>query len=90
VKLFIQALVLKLQLLKKHSPQSLTKGRSVMGNDDKIVRSKINNLTVICENLWPILYNLSGPLLALCWLSAQAVQECIENQPTNSYVMSVA
>ena len=36
-----------------------------MGNDNKTVRSKINNLTVLCENLWPILYYLGGPLLAL-------------------------
>ena len=36
-----------------------------MGNDIKTVRSKINNLTVLCENLWPILYYLGGPLLAL-------------------------
>ena len=36
-----------------------------MGNDNKIVRSKINNLTVLCENLWPILYYLGGPLLSL-------------------------
>ena len=35
-----------------------------MGNDNKTVRSKINNLTVLCENLWPILYYLGGPLLA--------------------------
>ena len=35
-----------------------------MGNDNKTV-SKINNLTVLCENLWPILYYLAGPLLAL-------------------------
>ena len=61
-----------------------------MGNDKKIVRSKINNLTVLCQNLWPILYYLAGPLLAPCWLSAQAVQGCIENQLRNSYVKSVA
>ena len=36
-----------------------------MGNDNKNVRSKISNLTVLCENLWPILYHLGGPLLAL-------------------------
>ena len=36
-----------------------------MGNDNKTIRSKINNLTVLCENLWPILYYLGGPLLAL-------------------------
>ena len=36
-----------------------------MGNDNKTVRSKIINLTVLCENLWPILYYLGGPLLAL-------------------------
>ena len=36
-----------------------------MGNDNKTVRSKINNLTVLCENLWPILYYLGGPLVAL-------------------------
>ena len=29
-------------------------------------------------------------LVAPCWLSAQAVQECIENQLTNSYVKYVA
>ena len=52
-----------------------------MGNDNK---------TVLCENLWPILYYLGGPLVAPWWLSAQAVQECIENQLTNSYVKSVA
>ena len=28
-------------------------------------------------------------LVAPCWLSAQAVQECIENQLTNLYVKSV-
>ena len=28
--------------------------RSLMGNDNKTVRSKINTLTVLCENLWPI------------------------------------
>ena len=36
-----------------------------MGNDNKTVRSKINHLTVLCENLWPLLYYLGGPLLAL-------------------------
>jgi hypothetical protein len=36
-----------------------------MGNDNKTVRSKINSLTVLCENIWPILYHLGGPLLAL-------------------------
>ena len=36
-----------------------------MGNDNKTVRSKINSLTFLCENLWPILYHLGGPLLAL-------------------------
>ena len=36
-----------------------------MGNDNKTVKSKINNLTVLCENLWPISYYLGGPLLAL-------------------------
>ena len=36
------------------------------GNDNKTVRSKINNLTILCENLWPILYYLGDPLLALC------------------------
>ena len=36
-----------------------------MGDDNKTVRSKNNNLTVLCENLWPILYYLGGPLLAL-------------------------
>ena len=36
-----------------------------MGKANKTVRSKINNLTVLCENLWPILYYLAGPLLAL-------------------------
>ena len=40
-------------------------GRSLMGDDNKTVRSKNNNLTVLCENLWPILYYLGGPLLAL-------------------------
>ena len=30
--------------------------------------------------VWPL------TLVAPCWLSAQAVQECIENQLTNSYV----
>ena len=34
-----------------------------MGNVNKTV-SKINNLTVLCENLWPISYYLGGPLLA--------------------------
>ena len=36
-----------------------------MGNDNKTVRSKINNLTVLCENLWPISYYPGGLLLAL-------------------------
>ena len=36
-----------------------------MGDDNKTVRSKNNDLTVLCENLWPILYYLGGPLLAL-------------------------
>ena len=36
-----------------------------MGNDKETVRSKINSLTVVSENLWPILYYLRGPLLAL-------------------------
>ena len=36
-----------------------------MGNDNKIVGSKIKSLTVLCENLWPILYYLGGALLAL-------------------------
>ena len=36
-----------------------------MGNENKTIRSKINNLTVLCENPWPILYYLGGPLLAL-------------------------
>ena len=31
-----------------------------MGNDNKTVRSKINNLTVLCENLWAILYYFGG------------------------------
>jgi hypothetical protein len=57
-----------------------------MGNDKKPVRSKINNLTVLFENLWPILYYLGGPLLAL----SSGSSKCIENQLTNSYVKSVA
>ena len=57
-----------------------------MGNDNKTVRSKVNNLTVLCENYGLFYITLVAP----CWLSAQAVQECIENQPTNSYVKSVA
>ena len=32
-----------------------------MGNDNKTVRSKINNLEVLCENLWPILYYPGDP-----------------------------
>ena len=57
-----------------------------MGNDNKSVRSKINNLTVLCETYGLFYITLVAP----CWLSAQAVQECIENQLTNSYVKSVA
>ena len=47
-----------------------------MGNDKETFRSKINSLTVVSENEWPILYYLGGPL--------QAAQVCIENQLTNS------
>ena len=36
-----------------------------MGNDNKTVKSKISNMTVLCENLWSILYYLGDPLLAL-------------------------
>ena len=36
------------------------------GNDNKTVKIMFNNLTVLCENLWPILYYLGDPLLALC------------------------
>ena len=57
-----------------------------MGDDNKTIRSKNNNLTVLSENLWPIHITLVAP----CWLLAQAVQECIENQLTNSYVKSIA
>ena len=57
-----------------------------MGNDNKTVRSKINNFTVLCETYGLFYITLVAP----CWLSAQAVQECIENQLTNSYVNSVA
>ena len=58
-----------------------------MGDDNKTIRSKINSLTVICENLWTISY---FTLVAPFWLSAQAVEDFIENQLTNSHVKSVA
>ena len=58
-----------------------------MGNYNKTVRSKINNLTQFFVKTYGLFYII---LVAPCWLSAQAVQECIENQLTNSYVKSVA
>ena len=55
-----------------------------MGNDKQIVRSKIT--------VWQFFVKTYGlfyiALVIPC--SAQAVQECKENQPTNSYVKSVA
>ena len=57
-----------------------------MGNDNKTVRSKIL--------VWQFFVKTYGlfhiTLVAPCWLSAQAVQERIENQLTNSYEKSVA
>ena len=57
-----------------------------MGNDNKTVRSKIT--------VWQLFVKTYGlfyiTLVATCWLSAQAVQECMENQLTNPYVKSVA
>ena len=49
-----------------------------MGNDNKTVRSKINNLTVLCENLWPIVYYLGGPLLALSSGSSRMYRKSTE------------
>ena len=46
-----------------------------MGNDNKTVRGKIINLTVLCETYGLFYITLVAP----SWLSAQAVQ-CIENQ----------
>ena len=61
-------------------------GRSLMGNDNKTVRSKILD--------WQFFVKIYGlfyiTLLAPCLLSALAVQEFIENQLTNFYVKSVA
>ena len=62
-------------------------GRSLMGNDNKTVRSKILD--------WQFFVKIYGlfyiTLLGLaCLLSALAVQEFIENQLTNFYVKSVA
>ena len=71
----------------------LKTGRSLTGNDNKTIRSKINSSTFLWKNLWPFLYYFGGPFKSQqgpCWLSAQAVQECIENQPANSYEKSVA
>jgi hypothetical protein len=57
-----------------------------MGNDNKTVRSKIR--------VWRFFVKTYGlfyiTLVAPCWLSAQTVQEYIENQLTNSYVKFVA
>ena len=57
-----------------------------MGNDNKTVWSKIR--------VWQFFVKTYGlfyiTLVTDCWLSAQAVQECIENQLKNSYVKSVA
>ena len=51
-----------------------------MGNDNKTVRNKIT--------VWQFFVKTYGlfdiTLVAPCWLSAQAVQECIENQQTLS------
>ena len=57
-----------------------------MGNDNKTVKSKITVLQFFVKT-YGLYYII---LVAPCWLSAQAVQECIENQLTNSYVKSVA
>ena len=58
-----------------------------MGNDNKTVRSKINNIWQFFVKTYGLFYIT---LLAPSWLSAQAVQDCIENQLTNSFVKSVA
>ena len=47
-----------------------------MGNDNKAIRSKINNLTVLCETYGFFYITLVAP----CWLSTQVVQEGKENQ----------
>ena len=53
----------------------------------KPLEVRFNNLTVLCETYGLFYITLVAP----CWLSAQAVQECIENQLTNSHsVKSVA
>ena len=57
-----------------------------MGNDNKIVRNKILDSQFFVKTYG--LFYIT--LLAPCWLSAQAVEECIENQLTNFYVKSVA
>ena len=55
-------------------------GSSLMGYDNKTV--------------WQFFVKTYGlfytTLVATCWLSAQAVQVCMENQLTNPYVKSVA
>ena len=57
-----------------------------MGNDNKTARSKILDWLFFVKTYGLFYITLVAP----CWLSAQAVQECIENQPKNSYVKSVA
>ena len=57
-----------------------------MGNDNKTVKSKITVWQFFVKTYGLFYINLVAP----CWLSAQAVQECIENQLTNSYVKYVA
>ena len=55
-----------------------------MGNDNKSIRGKIP--------VWQFFVKTYGllyiTLVAPCWLSAQTVQESIENQLKNSYVKS--
>ena len=57
-----------------------------MGNDNKTVKNKILDRQFYVKTYGLFYITLVAP----CWLSAQAVQECIENQLTNSYVKSVA
>ena len=45
------------------------------GNDNKTVKIMFNNLTVLCENLWPILYYLGDPLLALSSCSSRTYRK---------------
>ena len=54
-----------------------------MGNDNKTVRNKILDWQFFVKK--PMAY-----FILPCWLSPQAVQECIENQLKNSYVKFVA